>query len=70
MRLDLSEPEFMQLYRESTEGSVLRQVLDRKLDAIIDRENYNKAFKDKSATDKDKEKARRAYLESKGIPYH
>lgn len=70
MRIDLSEADFVRLYRESTENSFLRSVLDRKIDAIIDREYYHTAYKDKTATPEEKAAARRKYLESRGIPFH
>ena len=70
MRIDISEADFVRLYRESQEESFLREVLDKKLDAIIEREYYHTAYKDKNATPEEKEKARRMYLENRGIPFH
>lgn len=70
MRIDLSEADFIRLYRESTEDSFLREVLDKKLDAVIEREYYRTAYKDKKATPEEKENARREYLIRRGIPFH
>jgi len=70
MRIDISEADFARLYQESTEDSFLRVVLDRKLDAIIERDFYHTAYKDKKATPEEKEQARREYLLRRGIPFH
>lgn len=55
MRIEISEADFIRLYRESTEDSFLREVLDKKLDAVIEREYYKTAYKDKKATPEEKE---------------
>lgn len=70
IRIELSEAEFLQLYRESDPDGFLRTILDRKLNAMIDRENYHTAYKDKKATPEEQERARREYLEGRGIPFH
>lgn len=70
MRIDISEADFIRLYQESAKNSYLREVLDKKLNAIIERDLYKTAYKDKQATPEEKEKARRLYLESRGIPFH
>ena len=70
MRIEITETEFGRLYKEATEGSFLKEVLDRKVDAMLERELYRTAYKDKKATPEEREQARREYLESRGIPFH
>lgn len=70
LRIDLSEADFAKLYQESTEGSFLREVLNKKMDSIIERDFYHTAYKDKKATPEEKEKARREYLLRRGMPFH
>ena len=70
MRLEISEADFVRLYQESTEGSFLREVLDKKMDSIIERDFYRTAYKDKKATPEEKENARKEYLLRRGIPFH
>lgn len=70
MRLEITEEEFLQLYRNYYQDEFVRSILDRKLNAMIDRKNYHTAYKDKKATPEEQEKARREYLEARGIPFH
>lgn len=70
MRIELSETDFIRLYQESTENSYLRTILDKKIDSIIERELYKKAYKDKKVSAEEKEQARRDYLLRRGIPFH
>lgn len=66
VRLEITQLEFAKLYREASEGSTLRKILDRKIDDMVKREMYSDIMK--ATTDAEREKARKAYLDKIGVP--
>ena len=66
IRLEISEEDFGRLYQESTEGSTLRRILDKKIDDMTKRELYTSSKCDPSEAER--EAARRSYLDMIGVP--
>ena len=64
--LEVTQLEFAKLYQEAPEGSVLRKILDRKIDDMVKREMYSDMLK--ATTDAEREAARKAYLDKIGVP--
>jgi hypothetical protein len=66
VRIEISQLEFAKLYQEAAEGSVLRKILDRKIDDMVKREMYSDMLK--ATTDEERKEAREAYLDKIGVP--
>ena len=66
VRIEISQLEFAKLYQEADEGSVLRKILDRKIDDMVKREMYSDMLK--ATTDEERKEAREAYLDKIGVP--
>ena len=66
IRLEITQLEFAKLYQEASDGSVLRKVLDKKINDMIKREYFTDMLK--APTDKEREEARQAYLDKIGVP--
>ncbi len=66
VRIEISQLEFAKLYQEAAEGSVLRKILDRKIDDMVKREMYSDMLK--ATTDEERKDAREAYLDKIGVP--
>ena len=66
VRLEITQLEFAKLYQESSEGSTLRKILDRKIDDMLKREMQSDIMK--ATTDAEREEARKAYLDKIGVP--
>ena len=66
VRIEISQLEFTKLYQEAAEGSVLRKILDRKIDDMVKREMYSDMLK--ATTDEERKEAREAYLDKIGVP--
>lgn len=65
IRLELSQLDFALLYKESTEDSLLRKILDKKIDDMLKRELYSDMLT--AATDADKRESRKLYLSKIGV---
>lgn len=66
VRIEISQLEFAKLYQEAAEGSVLRKILDRKINDMVKREMYSDMLK--ATTDEERKEAREAYLDKIGVP--
>lgn len=66
IRLEITQLEFAQLYQEAPEGSVLRKILDRKIDDGVKRSLYTDMLK--APTEQERKEAREAYLDKIGVP--
>lgn len=66
IRLEITQLEFAKLYQEAPEGSVLRKLLDKKIDDMVKREYFTDMLK--APTEEDRENARKAYLDKIGVP--
>ena len=66
IRLEVTQIEFARLMQEAPEGSVLRQILDKKIDDMVRREYYTDMLK--APTEAEREEARQLYLDKIGVP--
>lgn len=66
IRIEITQSEFARLYQEAPAESLLKKILNKKIDDIVKREIYTDMMK--APTEEEKETARKTYLDKIGVP--